>query len=658
MQKLYLQISEGIPDLPPAVNREKNIIISPIKEILPAPEANMNKALTAYLMDRDFIVKNSEHITSHRFAPGSILLWNPDGDRDSAVNVVNAESAVSKIPDDLIYQEINSFADERQLLRIIRNLYRALFLENELSRKEEMLKIKNKENKELLEVGIALSAERDNDKLLDLILGRIRGITVSDAGSLYLINTDAKTGQKSLLFKIAQNDSNPADFSEFSMPLNKKSIGGYVALTGEVLNIKDAYLIPGNREYSFNKSYDDKTGYRTKSMLTVPMKDHKDTIIGAIQLINRKKDTVGCISSKETARKMVLPFNKENESLVLSLASQAAVSLENNMLYQEIEDLFEGFVRASVTAIESRDPTTSGHSNRVALYTVGLAEAVNRYGSGIYRKVIFSVEEIKEIRYASLLHDFGKVGVREHVLVKAKKLYPHQLEQIKMRFAYIQKAVELSVMKERFNFLLSEGKEAYSAKIDYFENRVKKRLAEIDNYLTTIIAVNEPSVMAEVPSKLIEKIRFESWVDQQGTEFPLLTDDEYIKLRMKKGSLDDDERLEIESHVTHSYQFLKTIPWTKEMKKIPVIAYGHHEKLNGAGYPRSLVEEEIPIQTRMMTIADIYDALTAMDRPYKKAVTKVRALDILRYEVEDNHIDPELLRIFIDARIFKKIRDS
>ena len=143
-------------------------------------------------------------------------------------------------------------------------------------------------------------------------------------------------------------------------------------------------------------------------------------------------------------------------------------------------------------------------------------------------------------------------------------------------------------------------------------------------------------------------------MDQQGTESRLLNDDEYIKLRMKKGSLDDDERLEIESHVTHSYQFLRTIPWTKGMKKIPVIAYGHHEKLNGVGYPRSLVEEEIPIQTRMMTIADIYDALTAMDRPYKRAVTKDRALDILRYEVEDNHIDPELLRVFIEARIFEK----
>jgi len=652
LQKLYLQISEGIPDLPPAVNREKNIVISPIKEILPAPASNKNQALTAYLIDPDFIVKNSEHINRYKLAPGSILLWNPNGNQDSA------ESVVSKIPDNLIYQVIDSFADEKQFLRTIRNLYRALFLENELSRKEEMLKITNKENRELLEVGIALSAERDNDKLLDLIVRRIRGITVSDAGSLYLIKTDVKTGQKSLLFKIAQNDSNPADFSEFSMPLNKKSIGGYVALTGEVLNIKDAYLIPGNREYSFNKSYDEKTGYRTKSLLTVPMKDHKDTIIGAIQLINRKKEAAVHISSKEAARKMVLPFNKENESLVLSLASQAAVSLENNMLYQEIENLFEGFVRASVTAIESRDPTTSGHSNRVALYTVGLAEAVNRCSSGIYRKVYFSDEEIKEIRYASLLHDFGKVGVREHVLVKAKKLYPHQLEQIKMRFAYIQKGIELSVMQERFNFLLSEGKEAYSAKIGYFETLVKKKTAEIDNYLNTIIAVNEPSVIAEAPSKLIEKIKLETWVNQQGTESPLLTDDEYIKLRMKKGSLDEQERLEIESHVTHSYQFLRTIPWTKEMQKIPVIAYGHHEKLNGVGYPRSLVEEEIPIQTRMMTIADIYDALTAMDRPYKRAVTKDRALDILRYEVEDNHIDPELLRVFIEARVFEKACDS
>jgi HD-GYP domain-containing protein (c-di-GMP phosphodiesterase class II) len=427
-----------------------------------------------------------------------------------------------------------------------------------------------------------------------------------------------------------------------------------VASTGQVLNIDDAYEIPTDREYGFNRNYDLSTGYRSKSMLTVPMQDHKGEILGVIQLINRKRDFSLRLAAPSDAEKHVVPFTKDIEPLVLSLASQAAVSLENNFLYEEIETLFEGFVKASVQAIESRDPTTSGHSNRVAIYTVGLAQAVDRVGIGAYRDVHFTREHLKEIRYASLLHDFGKVGVREHVLVKARKLYPHQLDLVKMRFAYIRKAVMYSVLKERYDSLINAGMDGYLKAKPDFDRREEDYLAEIDRYLKTIVVADEPTVLAEEPSRVLDEIRSKSFLEKGGLELPFLTEDEHIKLKVKKGSLDEQERKEIESHVTHTFLFLRTIPWTKEMRNIPSIAYGHHEKLDGDGYPRKIHADQIPIQTRMMTVSDIYDALTASDRPYKRAVPPQKALDILSAEVDEKKLDADLVRLFIEAKIWEK----
>jgi len=330
------------------------------------------------------------------------------------------------------------------------------------------------------------------------------------------------------------------------------------------------------------------------------------------------------------------------------------VSLENNFLYQEIETLFEGFVKASVQAIESRDPTTSGHSNRVAVYTTGLAKAVDSLGQGAYKDVHFTREQLKEIRYASLLHDFGKVGVREHVLVKAKKLYPHQLELVKQRFAYIQKSVMYGTMKERFDALCNAGMEGYLAVKGEIDAREQEYLHEMDTYLQTIITANEPAVLAEDPLRLLDEIHAKTFLEKGGLAIPFLDDDEYVKLRIKRGSLNEEERKEIESHVTHTFRFLRAIPWTKEMKNIPTIAYGHHEKLTGDGYPRGIGAAEIPIQTRMMTVSDIYDALTASDRPYKRAVPPQKALDILTQEVEEQKLDQALVKVFIEAKIWEK----
>ena len=644
MAKLVLKVASTVPELPAIVRKEKGLSIKRVGTFTPGPDT---ADLVAWFVDADFIAGHGDAIRDAALPPGSVLLWNPKG----------ASLFADAAPPGLVYDELFSFKNPAAFTRTVRNLFRQLHLQRELTSKERLLELRETENSELLQVGIALSAERDNNKLLDYILRQVRQISRADAGTLYLLEKDPKTGAQSLRFKITQNDSNPRDYSEFTFPLSKKGISGYVASTGLVLNIEDAYKIPADKEYGFNIGPDQSTGYRSKSMLTVPMQDHKGEILGVIQLINRKTDSSVLIKTPEDVEKAVIPFSHDIEPLVRSLASQAAVSLENNLLYEEIETLFEGFVKASVQAIESRDPTTSGHSNRVALYTVGLAKAVDRLDGGAYASVHFTAEHLKEIRYASLLHDFGKVGVREHVLVKAKKLYPAQMDLVKLRFAYIQKAMLYALTKERFEALLSGGPEGYARVREELDRREADHMAEIERFLQNIVTANEPSVLAEEPARILEAIHGKSFIEQGGDAIPFLNDDEYLKLSIKKGSLDEAERKEIESHVTHTFLFLRTIPWTKEMQNIPAIAYGHHEKLDGDGYPRGIHSPEIPIQTRMMTVSDIFDALTASDRPYKKAVPAQKALDILNIEVREKKLDPDLVTIFIESKIWEKKPD-
>ena len=244
-------------------------------------------------------------------------------------------------------------------------------------------------------------------------------------------------------------------------------------------------------------------------------------------------------------------------------------------------------MKASVQAIESRDPTTSGHSNRVAVYTVSLAKAVDRVGNGVYSDVHFTAEHLKEIRYASLLHDFGKVGVREHVLVKAKKLYPQQMDLLKLRMEYIQKSMLYGILTGALRGALRRGQGRYlliKPEIDRQGGRSTWRRST--SYLQTIVTANEPSVLAEEPDRILDEIHSKSFIEAEGKTLHFLEDDEYVKLKIKKGSLDEAERKEIESHVTHTFLFLRTIPWTKEMRNIPTIAYGHHEKLRGRLSPR------------------------------------------------------------------------
>jgi HD-GYP domain-containing protein (c-di-GMP phosphodiesterase class II) len=350
----------------------------------------------------------------------------------------------------------------------------------------------------------------------------------------------------------------------------------------------------------------------------------------------------------------VSTYDQRSVELVSALASQAAVAIENSRLYEDIERLFEGFVTAAVMAIESRDPATSGHSSRVATMSVGLAEAVDRGGDGPYRGVRFTREQLRELRYAGLLHDFGKVGVREQVLVKEKKLYPEDLEIIRHRFAYLLQAADLEFEHRRAELLARDGSRCGAA-IEQLENARQASRTDLRRYLDIIVAANEPTVLPETTSDELRDIHRQTYVDFDGTTRPLLSDHELQFLMIRQGNLDDRERREIESHVTHTYRFLEQIPWTRELKGVPLIAYGHHERLNGRGYPRAVGADEIPVQTRMMTIVDVFDALTATDRPYKRAVPWANALDILQMEANSGMLDTYLLKTFIDARVFEAL---
>ena len=576
-------------------------------------------------------------------AGGAIVALGRDGEPDLP----------AEMPSELLSGFVRPPVGPRQLLVAVRAGYREAAARMETARARSEAANRSREIGELTRIGVALGTERDLKTLLELILTQARRITTSDAGSLYLVETGDQ-GQKRLRFRITQTYSKPdAPFVEFTIPVDRSSLAGYTAVTGEPLVIDDAYFLPPDVEYSINRSFDERHGYRTKSMLVLPMKDHKEEVIGVLQLINRKRHAEAVLAAPADVEHQVVPYSRRTVELVTALAGQAAVAIENSRLYEEIERLFEGFVKAAVHAIEQRDPTTFGHSGRVANMTVGLASVVDRAEDGAYRAVTFTREQIKEIRYAGLLHDFGKVGVREQVLIKAKKLYPLQLDLIRQRHHFVKRTAEREFWRKRAEFLESHDRKDYAPFLRALEEEHAREMVALDGFLDAVLSANEPTVLPAGRFEALLQVARRTYEDPTGRPHPYLTEEEMRYLTIPKGSLDETERLEIESHVTHTYRFLQQIPWTRELQDIPMIAYGHHEKLDGKGYPRRVTGEAIPIQTRMMTISDIYDALSAADRPYKAAVAPARALDIMAEEVRAGQLDQELFRLFVEGKVFQ-----
>jgi HD-GYP domain-containing protein (c-di-GMP phosphodiesterase class II) len=510
---------------------------------------------------------------------------------------------------------------------------------------------------ELMHIARAMTTVRDVDQLLGVILEKSRFVTGADAGSIYIVESGdalAPHGPRALRFKLTQNDSVSFDSREFTMPLSERSIAGSVALRSAPLNIPDVQALGASSSFHFDPSFDRRTGYTTRSILAMPLVSQRDEVIGVIQLINKKRDPGRKLSSVADVDDQVIAFDGRSEELLGMVAAQAGVSLETAMLYDEIRKLFEGFVGASVEAIESRDPTTSGHSRRVADFTTALARVVDREATGPYADLSFTADDLRELEYASVLHDFGKIGVREKVLVKARKLYDERLELVRARFDYVARSIEADVVARKMRLVeAGEGRHPPDA-MAALDAELASRLAGLEAAWTSVCEANEPTIMTGGTFARIEEIARETFVDLRGHVRPLLDAEEVGCLSVARGSLTPGEFDEIRSHVSHTFRFLSRIPWGKTLRRVPLIAAAHHERLDGKGYPNRLQAGEIPVQSKMMSIADIYDALTASDRPYKKAMPAERALDLLAHNVKDGHLDAELVRMFVEARIWSR----
>ncbi len=528
--------------------------------------------------------------------------------------------------------------------RAARSLLRLLEERVRVARDRRALLSRTGEIQALVEVGIALAAETNPDRLLETILTRARTLTSADAGSLYLV--ERESGGETLHFALAQNDSLSLEFEPASLPLDDGSIAGFVARTAETVLLSDARAIPESAPYRFDPEFDERHGYRTRSVLAVPMSTPGGRTIGVLQLINRMRRVVPDGAVTAFVRSEVVPFDAEHAEMARSLATQAAVAVENRRLTESIRTLFDGFVEASVTAIEQRDPATSGHSHRVARLTCALAEAADRETAGPYADFRIGREEMRELRYAAVLHDFGKVGVREDVLVKARKLSPGAFDLMRSRFEQARLAAAASIWERA----ACEG---------WDESRVIPALEETRIELSraweVVERANEPAVLPRETASELEALRRLRYRDASGEVVELVPPEEIASLAIPLGSLTPPERLEIESHVTQTFRFLTRIPWTPDLERVPEWAYAHHEKLDGSGYPRRLRAEAIPVPARMLTICDIFDALAARDRPYKRAVPEERSLEILAAEARRGAVDAELLRIFVASGIWKPI---
>lgn len=508
---------------------------------------------------------------------------------------------------------------------------------------------------EMIAIARAITQERDLDKLLGLVLEKSRYITGADAGSIYVLERERREmSEPALLFKLSQNDSVDFHSREFVMPVSNRSIVGSVVLMGRPINIKDVYDLDPSVSYEFDRSFDRRSGYRSRSMLTMPLVSAQDEVIGVIQLINKKRNPNLKLITAQDVSTGVVPFDKRSEELLTALAAQAGIALENALLYDEIRRIFEGFVRASVQAIEQRDPSTSGHSMRVSGLACALAREVSRSSTGVYKDTSIDARDMQELNYACLLHDFGKIGVREQVLLKAKKLYPYQLSRIRLRIDLAIKTAEIELLRAKNALLESVGDRS---EMQALERVFCERKRDLESAWKFIQLADEPTVLKESSFSLSDAQAI-TYTDGQGKEQALLDPDEVAALSITRGSLNRTEIDEIRSHVVHTYNFLSKIPWGKSMARIPGIARAHHERLDGSGYPNGMTSDQIPLLSKIMAIADIYDALTAADRTYKKAIPTDRALRIIESEAAEGFLDVDLVKIFIEKRVYSIVDEK
>lgn len=476
------------------------------------------------------------------------------------------------------------------------------------------------EYQRLIDIIQTLVSIRELPILMDEILKLMRQTVGCDAGSIFIYNED----EDALVFKYIQNDSVNVAYKEFTLSLSEESIAGYAGLHRKIVSESDVYNILKDKPYSFNSDFDTISGYRTKSVVAIPLLNIHQELIGVLQLINKKSKNV--ILAVENIDKFVVDFSLEDIRVLHSLSGIVAVALENGILYNNIEKMWDGFITASIQAIEARDPVTRGHTERVTKISLLIAQAMSQ-DNEYFKDFKMDSDSFQLLRYSCLLHDFGKIGVRENVLNKPTKLTADRLDVLIFKFLY---AICLCKTK---------GGEEYSY---------------LKNCYDILLKVNN-STLTPSEEKMLTSCKNYKLKGLDGKDIDLITENELEHLLIKKGTFTENERKEMESHVYHTYAYLNKIPWTKKLKDVPKIACMHHEKLDGTGYPFGLKDGDIHTYGKIMAIADIFDALTAKDRPYKKAVSVEKVLEILKLEAENNKLDRKIVDFFVQKRVFEKI---
>ena len=507
---------------------------------------------------------------------------------------------------------------------------------------------------QLNEIGAALSHERDIDRLLENILLAAKTITHADGGTLYRVTEDGQ----SLRFEIVRNDSlriamggasgNPIPFP--LLPLrtetgaeNNSMVAAYAAIHQKTVNIDDAYVAEGF-DFSGTRKFDERTGYRSQSFLTVPMKNHENEAIGVLQLIN----------SIDPDTRRVAPFSPADQGLAESLASQAAIALTNRQLISQLEELFESFVELINLAIDEKSPYTGGHCQRVPVLTMMLAEAVNETLDGPLADFSMTDKDRYELKIAGLLHDCGKVTTPVHVVDKATKLQTiyDRIHLIDTRFEVLRRDAEIAMLRAQLA-LRAQTNPAAEARL---EEDLRGRVARFDEDRAFLRRANigSEAMTAADQERVMQIGTGYGWVGVDGRRQDFLSSDELENLMIRAGTLTQAEREIINYHIVATIKMLEALPWPKHMRSVPEYAGGHHERMDGKGYPRGLRREQMSVQARVMGIADIFEALTARDRPYKRGKTLSESLEILGKFKLGGHIDPDLFDIFVRRKVYLK----
>ncbi len=512
----------------------------------------------------------------------------------------------------------------------------------------EYVEKQNARMESLNRIGMALSSETNIHRLMEMILSEAQDFSNADGGTLYLVNET----EGCLDFTLVTNRSQDLRMGGTAGPIrwpqvplycegepNREMVAALCAVEGALVNIADVYACS---DYNFEgtRKFDTKIGYRSQSMLVIPMKNREGEVMGVCQLINRKDPESGA----------VIAFTEEDEQLLLSLGSQAAIAMTNVRLINDLRNLLESFIRSIAAAIDAKSPYTGGHVQKVARLAMMLAQAVDEDKEGRYRDVHYSSDDLDEIRIAALMHDVGKITTPEHVMDKASKLETiyDRIETVKTRFELHARECELAAAKEKLT-LVQQG--ADPGAMSALDERLQQYLAQLqDDWVFLKDANVGKEFMTDEDIERIQAIGARS-LRINGCQDRLLTDDEVANLTIRKGTLSEAERAIINRHAFMSNEMLEPLPFPKKLRRIPEIAGGHHEKLNGKGYPKGLSAGQLSLEARMMALADIFEALTAADRPYKKPKTLSETLRIIEFMVKDQELDPELVQFFLDKKL-------